>query len=376
MGTTYMKKDMLNLISQVDDVKKGFHVSGGNGMPEIKIIRDDEKFLVWSQELRLELQNIFDLTQDKFIWDTLVHLKQGFNGWTDEKDFNKLKGAILAIAKNIEKYYPQVVSEEETKLEKEIKIFISHSSLDVEFVSDLVDLLEDIGIRKNQLFCSSVPGYGIPLGEDIYEYLRKEFQNYDLHVIFVLSENYYNSVASMNEMGAAWVLQYKYTTILLPGFDFPQIKGAINPRTIGLKLDAEGGDIVKEKLNELKNTIVEEFHLSQMSDIRWEKKRDNYLKNINKNITHNFKIGDAAIELLRGASTDPQGTIMKINTLSGLTIATSGKNYVESQEGRETAKWEKALRDLLDNNLNEMQGKKGDLFVVTQEGYDFIDSLE
>ena len=179
----------------------------------------------------------------------------------------------------------------------------------------------------------------------------------------------------MNEMGAAWVLQYKYTTILLPGFDFPQIKGAINPRTIGLKLDAEG-DIVKEKLNELKNTIVEEFHLSQMSDIRWEKKRDNYLKNINKNITHNFKIGDAAIELLRGASADPQRTIMKINTLSGLTIATGGENYVESQEGRETAKWEKALKDLLNNNLIEMQGEKGNLFVVTQEGYDFIDSLE
>lgn len=375
MEKTDMKKYMLNLIGQVDDIKKGFHVSGGAGIPKRKVIRDDEKFVVWRQELQLELQNIYDSTQDQFIWDTLVQLKQGFNGWADEKDFNELRGAILAIAKNIDKYYSQVVSEEETILEKEIKIFISHSSLDVEFVSDLVDLLEDIGIRREQLFCSSVPGYGIPLGEDIYEYLRKEFQDYDLHVIFVLSENYYNSVASMNEMGAAWVLQYKYTTILLPGFDFPQIKGAINPRIIGLKLDAEG-DIVREKLNELKNTIVEEFHLSQMSDIRWEKKRDNYLKNINKNITHKFKIGDAAIELLRGASADPQGTIMRINTLSGLTIATSGKNYVESQEGRETAKWEKALRDLLDNNLIKMQGKKGELFVVTQEGYDFIDSLE
>ena len=150
-----MKKDMLNLISQVEDVKKGFHISGGDGLPERKIIQDDEKFSVWRQELQLELQNIYDSTQDQFIWDTLVHLKQRFNGWTDEKDFNELRGAIFAIAKNIEKYYPQVVSEEETKLEKKIKIFISHSSLDVEFVSNLVDLLEDIGIRREQLFCSS-----------------------------------------------------------------------------------------------------------------------------------------------------------------------------------------------------------------------------
>lgn len=370
-----MKKDMLNLIAQIDDIKKGFHIVGGQGVPKRKVIHDDEKFLVWRQELQLELQNIYDSTKDQFIWDTLVQLKQRFNGWTDEKDFNELRGAVLAIAKNIDKYYLQVVSEEETVLEKEIKIFISHSSLDVEFVSDLVDLLEDIGIRSEQLFCSSVPGYGIPLGEDIYEYLRKEFQNYDLHVIFVLSENYYNSVASMNEMGAAWVLQYKYTTILLPGFDFPQVKGAINPRIIGLKLDEED-DIVREKLNELKNTIVEEFHLSQISDIRWEKKRDNYLKNISKDIVRKFKISDAALELLRGASADPKGAIMRLNTLSGLTVAAGGKNYVESQEGRETAKWEKALRDLLDNNLIKMQGKKGELFVVTQEGYDFIDSLK
>lgn len=374
MEKIYMKKDILNLISQVDDIKEGFHVSGGNGLPSRYVIHDDERFLVWRQELQLELQNIYDATKDQFIWDTLVQLKQGFNGWRDEKDFNELRGAILAIAKNVDKYYLQDALEEENVLEKEIKIFISHSSLDVEFVSDLVELLEDIGIRREQMFCSSVPGYGIPLGEDIYEYLRKEFQNYNLHVIFVLSENYYNSVASMNEMGAAWVLQYKYTTILLPGFDFPQIKGAINPRIIGLKLDAEE-DIVKEKLSELKNTIVEEFHLSQMSDIRWEKKRDNYLKNINKEIVHKVKISDAAIELLRGASADPKGAIMRINTLSGLTIAAGGENYVQSQEGRETEKWEKALRDLLDNNLIKMQGKKGELFVVTQEGYDFIDGL-
>ena len=38
----------------------------------------------------------------------------------------------------------------------------------------------------------------------------------------------------MNEMGAAWVLKNDYTTILLPGFEFNEIKGAINPRQIGL----------------------------------------------------------------------------------------------------------------------------------------------
>jgi hypothetical protein len=50
-----------------------------------------------------------------------------------------------------------------------------------------------------------------------------------------------------------WVLQKKYTTILLPGFEFKEIRGAINPRKIGLKLDNDSND-VKEKLGQLKDT--------------------------------------------------------------------------------------------------------------------------
>ena len=32
---------------------------------------------------QLELQDIYDRTQDKFIWDVLVLTNQGFNGWKD-----------------------------------------------------------------------------------------------------------------------------------------------------------------------------------------------------------------------------------------------------------------------------------------------------
>ena len=43
----------------------------------------------------------------------------------------------------------------------------SHSSKDKAFVEELVELLESIGFDENNLFCSSVDGYGIGLGEDI-----------------------------------------------------------------------------------------------------------------------------------------------------------------------------------------------------------------
>lgn len=83
----------------------------------------------------------------------------------------------------------------------------------------------------------------------------------------------------MNEMGAAWVLQSKFTTVLLPGFNFIEIKGAINPRKIGLKLDNDQAD-VKERLGQLKDTLLEEFDLPTITDVRWEKKRDNFINSL------------------------------------------------------------------------------------------------
>lgn len=70
------------------------------------------------------------------------------------------------------------------------KIFISHSCLDKYYVQALVELLEDIGVKENQLFCSSFAEYGIPLNKDIYEYLKTQFEEYTLHVIFILSKEY------------------------------------------------------------------------------------------------------------------------------------------------------------------------------------------
>ena len=149
------------------------------------------------------------------------------------------------------------------------KVFISHSSEDVAYVTAIVELLEDIGLTEQQVVCSSVPGYGIPLGADIYDWLSEQFQKYELHVLFCLSKNYYNSVACLNEMGAAWVLKTKYDSLLLPSFSFQDIKGAVNANQIGLKLDSPDA-LLKEHLNQLKDGLIDEFSLSTLTASRWE----------------------------------------------------------------------------------------------------------
>ena len=94
----------------------------------------------------------------------------------------------------------------------------------------------------------------------------------------MLSNNYYGSPACLNEMGAAWVLKNEYTSILLPKFEYKEIKGAVNPNKIGMKLDDEE-ELLKKRLGELKNKITERFNIS-VPDMRWEKKRNDFIEKI------------------------------------------------------------------------------------------------
>lgn len=56
-------------------------------------------------------------------------------------------------------------------VDKKPMLFISHSSEDEAIASSLVTMLRTLGFNKRNLFCSSVPGYDIPEGEDIYDTL-------------------------------------------------------------------------------------------------------------------------------------------------------------------------------------------------------------
>lgn len=375
-----MKFDLLCLIDQIDEVKGHFHVVDSVYCTKIKKIQDRPQFSKWKQALLFELNEVYDRTKDNYIGNTLSILNTGFKGSKDEQSFNELTGSLLAIKNNINKYYPTeskstVNDNDKTKeVIKSPKIFISHSSLDKDYVSDIVELLEDLGIRGNQLFCSSIPGYGIPLDEDIYDYLKQQFQEYDLHIIFVLSDNYYKSPACLNEMGATWVLQKRYTTILLPGFDFKEVKGAIDPTKIAIKLDGDSLD-VKEKLGQLKDSIVQEFSLTSISDIRWEKKRDKFISKINNNECINHNISDEAIELLSTACAN-NDIILKTLDLSGVHIQVNDRSFITSQKIEEVTRWENALNELLIAHFVEARGNKGEIFGVIKKGVDFYKQLE
>jgi len=115
--------------------------------------------------------------------------------------------------------------------------------------------MERIGLDKSNMFCSSIPEYRIAIGEKIYERLKTELRDYNVMVVMFLSDNYYNSKPSLNEMGAAWVLSREYHTILLNGFEFKDIEGAIDPQKIGFKVED------KQRMLEFAQIIVQKLGL-------------------------------------------------------------------------------------------------------------------
>lgn len=176
-------------------------------------------------------------------------------------------------------------------------LFISHAEKDSEMVGKFVDLLYDMGVPETSMFCSSISEIGVPIKEDIYEYLRNLLDSEQVIPIFMLSNNYYLSTACLNEMGAVWVKQKDYFTFLLPGFEFAHIRGAINPAKrgvyLGYKSEKEQQNL-KEDLNQFRREIL---NLLSLEDRRnWERRRDSFISQI-QNLGRNCEV--VTIELKR-----------------------------------------------------------------------------
>ena len=159
-----------------------------------------------------------------------------------------------------------------------LRVFISHAAADFEIVEELVELLEIVGLTHEQIFCTSFAGYGIELGDDFLDAIRSELLNADALVLFVLTQRFYASPVCLCEMGATWVLAKEHIPVLVPPFEFDNIKGVI-PLTQGFKINDPF------KLNLFKQKIETVFGItSELPHAAWERKRDRVLDRINAKI--------------------------------------------------------------------------------------------
>ena len=190
-----MKKDLIKLIDSRKEIEKMFHPFGGGMGTSFERISDVPEFQNWLQEIKLELQGIYDRTHDIFVLETINVCGKRLDGFTEQKYyFIELVGKLQAIRKNIDKYYPD--EEKESKLshsqggasgvKKKPLIFISHSSKNKDQVAKIADLLRSINLSpRRDIFCSSLPGYGIPNGANIFDFYADRSVRSSLTVLFV-----------------------------------------------------------------------------------------------------------------------------------------------------------------------------------------------
>jgi hypothetical protein len=79
--------------------------------------------------------------------------------------------------------------------------------------------------------------------------------------------------------------------------------------------------------------------------------------------------------LLKEASQGRGGTILLARHLSGTVLQANGKNLIPTNERREIAKWEQALDELVSNDLVIARGYKGEVFEITNLGFQVADMI-
>ena len=92
-------------------------------------------------------------------------------------------------------------------------------------------------------------------------------------------------------------------------------------------------------------------------------------------VAHRIELSEDANWLLEEAASDRSRSIMKIRPAGGLLVNTNKKSFVELDDPRSEARWEQAIRDLVDYRLVEDAKGLDQVFEVTHLGFQYIDGL-
>lgn len=279
----------------------------------------------------------------------------------------------------IEESVTNQIPQDDTVKSKTPKIFISHSSGDKEFVEALVELLERMQFTTNEVFCSSVPGYWVKLKQNFCEVIKSQFTNHDLFLIYVHSPRLYASPISMNEMGAAWVLQNDYYSFLTVDMDYDKMKGVVDSREIAIKVNAE---TAKNRMNEFMENLCKLF--GKPYDLcTWERKRDAFLKKVceiqieKEQVQSEIVLTETEISRMSRWVESGDNDLFQVWFEGGsATFGLGASNQYEVSSGKEMAEWEDfflKMEKLGYIRRNDVDKHNHPQYSLTSKAYDHFD---
>ena len=195
-------------------------------------------------------ENISKIKSNEFVFNFNSHLK-------NQSILNEIREKIKKDD------FENKKTKGETKMSDKKLIFISHRSSDKKYGDALRDFFVDLGIQKEQLIYTSHPLHKIPMDANIYDYLRSNI-NSKIFMIILWSDEYLESPACLNEMGAAWIVQSDYTNVYVPKFSFDNPKYhecVVDTKKMGVILN--GNQHCRTSMIELKNKVQALFELKK-----------------------------------------------------------------------------------------------------------------
>ena len=258
-----------------------------------------------------------------------------------------------------------------------MRIFISHSNKDVNFAKFLIDLLlKSLHLRSEDIMCTSVDGYRLQAGAPIDETLRSEVHDADL-LIGLITPNSMKSAYVIFELGARWGAEKPMIPLLASGATPELLEGplaginAMDARYESqvYQLVEDAGDYLSIELDKTSSYASAVSALVQLS------KETEVIVEQSLAADGAPSLSDDAKELLIEATKDQSRGIYKIKAMGGITISTNGKNFVERGNRRSEARWEKAIGDLINQELIDDPKGMDQYFEVTHTGFEIADLL-
>lgn len=188
------------------------------------------------------------------------------------------------------------------------RIFVSHAVKDQELVQEFVDLLHlGIGISPEDVFCSSLPGMGIPTGADFVQHIKSKVQAGDI-VLLIISEAFLKSQFCHNEVGASWALEIPCRPLLVPPLDFSSVSGVLHGKQAAKIND-------KSKLSDLRDDLTEAFGLKPFRTSHWERARDKFLGKLDELTrgTPNAAAAKAKPAAVASGTCSSSGSLLKLH---------------------------------------------------------------
>ena len=257
-----------------------------------------------------------------------------------------------------------------------MKVFISHSSKDIEIASSIINLLEkSMSFTDGDIRCSSVNGYRLPGGVTTDEMLRIEVHDAEMS-IGLITPNSLKSLYVAFELGARWGAGKPMVPLLASGVTPDDLEGPLaGINALNCESESQLNQLVEETssrlgmplrrpsvyFNEVKS-VVEAAAASEMNIEEFS------IANLFGHITIKEK------ELLLEAAENGQGTIQFIRAMGG-TVLSAGQISERLEDRRSEAEWESAIRQLETNGWVIDHSGSGTTYEVTGEGFAVADEL-